>query len=60
MINIIGEHGPIDKALTLKNAHLHLYNKTEREGRKLGHITITANALDDLNASLETLSDFMP
>ena len=60
MINIIGEQGPIDKALTLKNAHLHLYNKTEREGRKLGHITITANTLDDLNTSLETLSDFMP
>jgi len=60
MINIIGKQGPIDKALTLKNAHLHLYNKTEREGRKLGHITITANTLDDLNTSLETLSDFMP
>ncbi len=60
MINIIGKQGPIDKSLTLKNAHLHLYNKTEREGRKLGHITITANTLDDLNASLETLSDFMP
>ena len=60
MINIIGEQGPIDKALTLKNAHLHLYNKTEREGRKLGHITITANTVGDLNTSLETLSDFMP
>ena len=60
MINIIGEQGPIDKALTLKNAHLHLYNKTEREGRKLGHITITANTVYDLNTSLETLSDFMP
>ncbi len=60
MINIIGEQGPIDKVLTLKNAHLHLYNKTEREGRKLGHITITANTLDDLNTSLEDLSDFMP
>ena len=60
MINIIGEQGPTDKALTLKNAHLHLYNKTEREGRKLGHITITANTVGDLNTSLETLSDFMP
>ena len=60
MINIIGKQGPIDKVLTLNNAHLHLYNKTEREGRKLGHITITANTLDDLNTSLETLSDFMP
>ena len=60
MINIIGEQGPIEKVLTLKNAHLHLYNKTEREGRKLGHITITANTVYDLNTSLETLSDFMP
>ena len=60
MINIIGEQGPIDKALTLNNAHLHLYNKTEREGRKLGHITITSNTLDDLNTSLEALSEFMP
>ena len=60
MINIIGEQGPIDKVLTLNNAHLHLYNKTEREGRKLGHITITSNTIDDLNTSLETLSEFMP
>jgi len=60
MINIIGEQGPIDKVLTLNNAHLHLYNKTEREGRKLGHITITSNTLDDLNTSLEALSEFMP
>jgi len=60
MINIIGEKGPIDKALALKNAHLHLYNKTEREGRKLGHITITSNSLDELNTSLKALSEFMP
>ena len=60
MINIIGEQGPIDKALTLNNAHLHLYNKTERKGRKLGHITITSSTLDDLNTSLEALSEFMP
>jgi len=60
MINIIGEQGPIDKALSLKNAHLHLYNKTEREGRKLGHITITSNTLDELNTSLEELGEFMP
>ena len=60
MINIIGEQGPIDKALTLNNAHLHLYNKTERKGRKLGHITITSSTLDDLNTSLEALNEFMP
>ncbi len=60
MINIIGDHGDLEKVLETKNAHLHLYNKAEREGRKLGHITITSNSNDELKKSLESLKDFMP
>jgi 5-(carboxyamino)imidazole ribonucleotide synthase len=60
MINIIGEHGPVDKVLELHNAHLHLYGKSERKGRKLGHITITANTLNELNTALSALKAFMP
>jgi len=60
MINIIGEHGPVDKVLELGNAHLHLYGKSERKGRKLGHITITANTLSELNKALNALDAFMP
>ena len=60
MINIIGEHGPVDKVLELSNAHLHLYGKTQRKDRKLGHITITANTLNELNTALSVLEAFMP
>ena len=60
MINIIGKHGPIDKALELSNTHLHLYGKKERKGRKLGHITITANTLNELKTTLSALEAFMP
>ncbi|MDC9726257.1 MAG: 5-(carboxyamino)imidazole ribonucleotide synthase [Candidatus Thioglobus sp.] len=60
MINIIGEIGPTDLALKMSNAHLHLYDKTERADRKLGHINITANTLSELNASIATLTDFLP
>jgi len=60
MINIIGEHGPVDKVLELHNAHLHLYGKEERKDRKLGHITITANTLNELNKALSALEVFMP
>ncbi|MCS5591801.1 MAG: 5-(carboxyamino)imidazole ribonucleotide synthase [Gammaproteobacteria bacterium] len=60
MINIIGKHGPVDKVLELSNAHLHLYGKSERKGRKLGHITVTANTLSELNTTLSALEAFMP
>lgn len=60
MINIIGVYGPIDKVLKTKNAHLHLYDKEERDGRKLGHITITSNSLEDLNQSIDYLKEYLP
>jgi len=60
MINIIGKHGPVDKVLALNNAHLHLYGKVERKDRKLGHITVTANTLNELNTTLSSLEAFMP
>ena len=60
MINIIGVHGPIQKVLKTKNAHLHLYNKEERTGRKLGHITLTSNSIDELNKMIESLKEYLP
>ena len=60
MINIIGVHGPIQKVLKTKNAHLHLYNKAERTGRKLGHITLTSNSIDELNKTIDSLKEYLP
>ncbi|WXU00259.1 MAG: N5-carboxyaminoimidazole ribonucleotide synthase [Catillopecten margaritatus gill symbiont] len=60
MINIIGKIGDTNTVLNIANAHLHLYNKAERTDRKLGHINITANSEQELNATIEQLQEFLP
>lgn len=44
MINIIGDVPPVDRILQIPGAHLHLYGKEPRAGRKLGHINLCADA----------------
>lgn len=41
MFNIIGKLPALTDILKIPQAHCHLYGKTERPGRKLGHITLT-------------------
>ncbi len=60
MINIISKYGPTKKILEIKNAHLHLYDKKERENRKLGHITITSDSLEELQGSIDNLGEYLP
>ncbi|WP_373017564.1 5-(carboxyamino)imidazole ribonucleotide synthase [Thiomicrorhabdus sp.] len=60
MINIIGETGPVDKVLTMPNAFLHLYDKAERKGRKLGHINLVADNEEQLFEMFNQLTDFLP
>ncbi len=44
MVNIIGQHPKTEDVLALGRAHICiLYNKSEREGRKIGHITLMPN-----------------
>ena len=52
MLNILGSESPTSyleackRALTITGAHVHLYGKQEsRKGRKMGHITFTANSM---------------
>jgi 5-(carboxyamino)imidazole ribonucleotide synthase len=42
MINLIGTLPDLAAVLAVPQAHLHLYGKTPRPGRKLGHVTIRA------------------
>ena len=55
MVNLIGEAPPTQRVLEVPGAHLHLYNKQPRPGRKIGHVTL--NAADErlLTPSLEQL-----
>jgi 5-(carboxyamino)imidazole ribonucleotide synthase len=63
MVNVIG-HAPEPAAVTAaEGSHLHLYGKSARPGRKLGHVTITARdaaTLSRRRAGLERLLELSP
>jgi 5-(carboxyamino)imidazole ribonucleotide synthase len=42
MVNLIGTLPDVRPILAVPDVHLHLYGKTPRAGRKLGHVTIRA------------------
>jgi phosphoribosylaminoimidazole carboxylase len=60
MLNILGSESPSEyietcrKALGIAGAHVHLYGKAEaRKGRKMGHITFTANTMSKCEELLD-------
>lgn len=55
MINLIGTIPDTAKILSLPGAHLHLYNKSPRAGRKLGHVTLRADSREALMTLLSQL-----
>ena len=46
------------EVLEVANAHLHLYGKTPRPRRKVGHITVRADKLEKLQERLSQLPAF--
>ncbi|MFN8223640.1 MAG: 5-(carboxyamino)imidazole ribonucleotide synthase [Gaiellales bacterium] len=40
MMNLVGETPPLGELLAIPGARVHLYGKTPRPGRKLGHVTL--------------------
>jgi 5-(carboxyamino)imidazole ribonucleotide synthase len=58
MVNILGQHVQpvLDKISQLSDAHLHLYGKDEaRFGRKMGHLTILGDTVQDCMEKAEKL-----
>ena len=55
MLNLIGEIPPA--ARSLPNGVLHDYGKSPRPGRKLGHITVTAETAAERDALLDKISE---
>lgn len=60
MINIISEKGDIAEIMALPYAHVHLYGKEERIGRKLGHITVQADSVEELKWRVKNIASFLP
>ncbi|MCX7993869.1 MAG: hypothetical protein N2651_09405, partial [Fimbriimonadales bacterium] len=60
MVNLIGELPPAQAVLQIPNTHLHLYGKSPRPGRKVGHITVRADTREERNTLLERLLSLVP
>lgn len=58
MINLIGEVPESARVLAIPSAHLHLYGKEPRPGRKLGHVTLRAPSFDQLLNRFSSLPAF--
>ena len=56
MVNIIGDLPDVARVLAVPGAHLHVYRKQPRAGRKIGHVTVRATDRPTLQARLEQLS----
>jgi 5-(carboxyamino)imidazole ribonucleotide synthase len=56
MLNFIGTLPDPRKVLGVPDAHLHLYGKKPRPGRKLGHVTVQGPTWDEVRARLGRLT----
>jgi 5-(carboxyamino)imidazole ribonucleotide synthase len=59
MVNLIGVAPDPGALLAVPGAHLHLYGKTPRPGRKLGHLTLRAENPRTLDARLARLAPLL-
>ncbi len=55
MVNIIGDLPETKTILAHPGAHLHLYGKKPRLGRKIGHITLRASTMEEVRRGVSLL-----
>jgi len=60
MLNLVGKLPLSSRVLAQSGAHLHLYGKSARAGRKVGHITLTGRDPDALKQSVAELAAVLP
>jgi len=58
MLNLIGELPESAEVFAVPDTHLHLYGKSPRPGRKLGHVTLRAASPERLALRLSELPAF--
>ncbi|WP_435979844.1 5-(carboxyamino)imidazole ribonucleotide synthase [Psychrobacter sp. DM4] len=60
MLNVLGQYPDISKVLEIDGAHYHSYHKSERDNRKIAHITLMPNDVANLEPSLSRLIAVLP
>jgi 5-(carboxyamino)imidazole ribonucleotide synthase len=59
MLNLVGRIPPPASILQTPDAHLHLYDKLPRPGRKVGHVNLVAENGDALNLKIGELQRYV-
>ena len=59
MVNLIGKIPEAASILKIDGAHLHLYGKAPRPGRKVGHININAGSHEELDEKVQKLKELV-
>lgn len=60
MLNVIGHYPKLDDVLAIAGVHVHNYDKEEREGRKIGHITVMPADSSQLEATVAQVIEKLP
>ncbi|GGI80625.1 N5-carboxyaminoimidazole ribonucleotide synthase [Shewanella hanedai] len=60
MINVLGQGAMPTQVLTIDDVKSHWYGKTQRTGRKMGHINVSAEDNSALGNKLLQLADMLP
>lgn len=60
MVNVIGQEGNPAAILAIGDAHLHRYDKSERPGRKLGHVNLVAETHGELLEKVHACAWLLP
>jgi 5-(carboxyamino)imidazole ribonucleotide synthase len=60
MVNLIGTPPEAPAVLAVPGAHLHLYGKSPRSGRKVGHVTVRAATAEQVRERVEQVRALLP
>lgn len=56
-VNLLGKMPELSELLAVPGARVHLYDKEPRPGRKLGHVTVLGNHLDEVRHRLDVIRE---
>ena len=60
MINILGQDTLPEAIYHMAQTRVHWYGKTQRSGRKMGHINVSASTQAQLHANLQAIAKILP
>lgn len=59
MVNFVGKKPDLARLLALRGLHVHLYGKSERPGRKVGHATLWSRSKGSFTEGCRTLKSML-